>query len=169
MYMSTQNRCSPATFLIETESRNTQANSKQNIGVMASDGPSSPFPFLAPWPFRPPAIETPPRPVPAGPPISWPKNALCSWLPPLTLPLHCVSILQPATLSQVVASKSETISVSIRLNRFTLAESRKSDLWTCMCVFTLSSAFAFLIEMNISCKSLFAIWSLSPQRFHYFF
>jgi len=27
--------------------------------------PLTPFPFLAPWPSRPPAIETPPRPVPA--------------------------------------------------------------------------------------------------------
>ena len=40
----------------------------------------------------------------------------------------------------------------------------------CVCVFTFSSsAFAFLIEMNFSFKSLFAIWSLSPQRFHYYF
>ena len=39
-----------------------------------------------------------------------------------------------------------------------------------MCAFTLpSSAFAFLIEMVFSFKSLFAIWSLSPQRFHYYF
>ena len=29
--------------------------------------------------------------------------------------------------------------------------------------------FTFLIEMNFSLKSLFAIWSLSPQRFHYYF
>jgi len=32
-----------------------------------------------------------------------------------------------------------------------------------------SSAFTFLIEINFSFKSLFAIWSLSPQRFHYYF
>jgi len=38
MYMSTQNGCSLVTFLIETESRNTQANSQQNMAVMASDG-----------------------------------------------------------------------------------------------------------------------------------
>ena len=62
-----------------------------------------------------------------------------------------------------------TISAPICLNRFTFAESRKFDLWTCVCVFTFSSsAFAFLIEMNFSFKSLFAIWSLSPQRFHYY-
>ena len=40
-----------------------------------------------------------------------------------------------------------------------------------MCVFTFSSsAFAFLIEMNFSFKSLCVIWSSSPQRsFHYYF
>jgi len=39
-----------------------------------------------------------------------------------------------------------------------------------VCVFTFSfSVFAFLIEMDFSSKSLFAIWSLSLQRFHYFF
>ena len=32
--------------------------------------PLTPFPFLAPWSSCPPAIETPPRPVPAGPLIS---------------------------------------------------------------------------------------------------
>ena len=44
--------------------------------------PLTPFPFLAPWPSRSPAIETPSRPVPAGPLISWPKNASCSRTPP---------------------------------------------------------------------------------------
>jgi len=40
MYMSTQNGCSPATFLIETESHNTYANFEQNMAEMASNGPS---------------------------------------------------------------------------------------------------------------------------------
>jgi len=40
--MSTQNGCLPATFLIETESR----NSKQNMAVMASDSPSPHSPSL---------------------------------------------------------------------------------------------------------------------------
>jgi len=44
--MSTQNGCSPATFLIETESRNTWANSEQIMVVMASDGPSPHSPSL---------------------------------------------------------------------------------------------------------------------------
>ena len=88
----------------------------------------------------------------------------------LTLPLHCASILQPATPPQIVTFESWTISALICLNRFAFAESQKPDLWTCVCVFTFSSsAFAFLIGMNFSFKSLFAICSLSPQRFHYSF
>jgi len=42
----------------------------------------TPFPFLALWPSRPPAIETPPRSVSAGPLISLPRNASCSRIPP---------------------------------------------------------------------------------------
>ena len=39
-----------------------------------------------------------------------------------------------------------------------------------MCVLTFfSSSFVFLIEMIFSFKSLFAIWLLSPQRFHSYF
>jgi len=57
MYMSTENRCSPANFLIETESRNTSANSEQTMMVMASDGPLPHSPSLrlglpAPQPSR---------------------------------------------------------------------------------------------------------------------
>jgi len=73
MYMSTQNGFALATFLIETESRNTYANLKQNMAVMASDGPSPHSPFLAPWPSRPLAIETPPRPV-LGPSFHDPRT-----------------------------------------------------------------------------------------------
>ena len=39
----------------------------------------------------------------------------------------------------------------------------------CVCLAFSSSVFIFLIEMNFSFKSLFAIWSSSPQRFHYYF
>jgi len=46
----------------------------------------------------------------------------------LTPSLHCASILQPTTPPQVVAFESETISAPICLNRFTFAESQKSDL-----------------------------------------
>jgi len=57
MYMSTQNGCSPATFLIETGSRHTSGNSEQNMVVMASDDPSIHSPSLrlglpAPRPSR---------------------------------------------------------------------------------------------------------------------
>jgi len=41
-----------------------------------------PLPCASPWPSRPPAIETPPRPVPAGPLISWPNHASWSRIPP---------------------------------------------------------------------------------------
>ena len=41
MYISTQNGCSLATFLIETESQITWANSKHDMAVMASDYPST--------------------------------------------------------------------------------------------------------------------------------
>jgi len=53
-----------------------------NHGFDGKRWPLTPFPFLAPWPSRPPAIETPPHPVSAGPLISWPKNASCSQIPP---------------------------------------------------------------------------------------
>jgi len=39
----------------------------------------------------------------------------------------------------------------------------------CVCFTFSSSTFAFLIEMNFSFKSLFAILLLSPQRFYYYF
>jgi len=48
--------------------------------------------------------------------------------PALTPPLHCASILQPAAPPQVVGFKSWTISAPVCLNRFTFAESQKSDL-----------------------------------------
>jgi len=47
-----------------------------------------------------------------------------------------------------------------------------TETWSlnlCVCFTFSSSAFAFLLEMNFSFKSLFAIWSLSPQRFPYYF
>jgi len=111
------------------------------------------------------------NPAPSKPRLSPAATMSDDMLSALTPPLHCASILQLATPPQVVAFESLTISAPICLNCFTFAESRKSDLWTCVCVFTFaSSAFLFfLIKMNFSFKSLFAIWSLSPQRFHYYF
>jgi len=81
-----------------------------------------------------------------------------------------LSILQPATPPPVVAFESWTISAPVCLNRFTFAGSWKPDLFICVCVFIFPfSAFAFLIGLKFSFKSLFAIWSLSTQRFHYYF
>jgi len=156
--------------------------------------PLTPSPFPAPWPCCRPAVETPQRPVHAGPLISWPKNATCSRIPsrasraslPLqwsddmlsthTPPLHCAPGLQSATLSHVFTFDSWTISAPICFNcmpswfHFTFAESQKPDIWTYVCVFTSSSsAFVFLIKMDYSLESLFAIWSSSPQRFHCYF
>jgi len=148
--------------------------------------PFTPFPFLAPWHSRPPAIKMPPRPVPAGPLISWPKNASCSRIPPqaccaslplqlwatarcrlsprpCTAPLSCS--LQPLlTLSLLSLRPSLLQSVSI----VSLLLNQGNSIFEPVCVFS-SSAFAFLIEINFSFKSLFAIWSLSPQWFHYHF
>ena len=46
------------------------ANSKKQHGGDGKRWPLTPFPFFVPWPYRPPAIETPTRPVPAVPLIS---------------------------------------------------------------------------------------------------
>ena len=59
------------------------------------------------------------------------------WVLTISAPIglnRCASILQPAAPPQVVAFESKIISAPICLNRFTLAESWKSDLWTCVCV-----------------------------------
>jgi len=90
----------------------------------------------------------------------------------LTPPLLCASILQPATPPPVVAFESWTISTPICLNQVTLDESRKPDFWTCVRVVTFkfaSIAFAFLINMNLSFKSLVVLTTaipllLSPQH-----
>jgi len=50
---------------------------EKKMAVMTSNDPS-PFPFPTLWCYRPSAIETPPRLVPTGPFISWPKNPSCS-------------------------------------------------------------------------------------------
>jgi len=122
MYMSTQIRCSPATFLIETESRNTQANLEQNMAVMASDCPiplpcASAFPAhshrdaITPSPCWAPHFMTQERimfsnPTPSKPRLS-PAATMSDDTPSaLTPPLHCASILQPATPPQVVAFES---------------------------------------------------------------
>ena len=79
--MSSQNGYSLAAFLIETESRNTQEHSKKKLGGDGKQWPLTPFLFPAPWPDHRPAIETPPRPDPAGPSFH-DSNASCSQIPP---------------------------------------------------------------------------------------
>jgi len=91
------------------------------------------------------------NPTPTKPRLSSAATMSNDMLSAFTPPLHCTSILQPATPCQVVAFESWTISAPVCLNRFTFAESQKSDLYTCVCVFTFSSsAFAFLIRMHLS-------------------
>ena len=46
-----------------------------------------------------------------------------------------------------------------------------TEIWSlnlCVCFTFSSSVFTFLIEVNFSFKFLFAIWSLSPQRFNFY-
>jgi len=68
------------------------------------------------------------NPTPSKPRLSPAAMMSDDTLSALTPPLHCASILQPATPLQVVAFESWTISALICLNRFTFAKSRKPDL-----------------------------------------
>jgi len=145
----------------------------------------NPSPFLAPWPSHPPAIETPPRPVLAGPLISWPRNASCSWIPPrascASLPprwwatTRCRLSLCPCTspLSCSLQPLLKLLLLSLRpsllpiyLTRFTFAASRKSDFWTCVCVFTfISSAFASVrneLQLQVPVCNLVVITTAIP-------
>jgi len=116
-----------ATFFIETESQNTSANSKQNMAVMASDG-SSPHPpssaklrlglpdpshrdATTPSPCWAPDFMTQERimfsnPTPSKPRLSPAATISDDTLSALTPPVHCASIVQPATPPQVVAFES---------------------------------------------------------------
>ena len=120
-------------FLIETESRNTQANSEQNMAEMAIDGPSphSPsepcalaFPLpshrdaTTPSPCWAPHFMTREHIIFLNPTPSklrlFPAATMSDDTPSaLTLPLHCASILQPAPPPQVVAFESKTISARL--------------------------------------------------------
>jgi len=67
------------------------------------------------------------NPTPSEPRLS-PVSTMSDATPSaLTPSLHCASILQPAAPPQVVAFESKTISAPIYLNRFTFAESWKSE------------------------------------------
>ena len=175
--------CLPATFLIETESRNAWANSKQNMAAMASDSPSPHSPPLhlglpAPQPSKRyhaqsllgpsfhdlrthHVLESQPE---QATPLSRRDNERRYAIGAhLARALHCASILHPTTPLQVVVLESKTISDPICFNCFTFAASRNPNLWICVFINTFSfCAFAFLIELDFSCKFLFAICSLSP-------
>ena len=126
----------------------------------------------------------PPRLVPAGPLISWPKNASCSRIPPrascaslppqrwvttrcrfslcpCTAPLSCS--LQPLLKLSLLSLRPSLLQfvsiVSLLLNHGNL-------IFESVCVFLFCLWFS---GVNFSFKSLFAIWSLSPQQFRYYF
>jgi len=61
------------------------------------------------------------NPTPSEPRLSPTAMMNNDMLSALTPPLHCASILQPATPPQVGAFESWTISAAVCLNRFTFA------------------------------------------------
>ena len=67
------------------------------------------------------------NPAPSEPRLSPAATMSDDMLSAFTPPLHCASILQPATPPQVIAFESWTISALICLNRFTFAETRKPN------------------------------------------
>ena len=68
--MSTQKLVTERMFANNLPHRDKKLKYISRFGGDGKRWPLTPFPFLAPWPSRPPVIETPPRPVPAGPLIS---------------------------------------------------------------------------------------------------
>jgi len=89
------------------------------------------------------------NPTPSEPRLSPAATMSDDMLSALTPPLHCASILQPATPPQVVALESWTISIPICLNRFTLAESRKPDLCVCVYLFLFCLCFSDRNELQL--------------------
>jgi len=149
--MSTQNGCSRATCLIETESRNALANSEQNMVVMASDGPSPHSPSLrlglpAPQPSRRHHAQSL-----LGPSFHDPRtHHVLESHPEQAAPLsrcdderwHAIGSHLVLSLHLHLAACSPSSSCGFwvldhlcsNLSRFTFAKSQKSDLWTCVCV-----------------------------------
>ena len=150
--------------------------------------PLTPFPFLAPWPSRPPAIEMPPRPVPAGPLISWSNNASCSRfssrasrasLPSRRWAMTCNRL----SLHPCPAPLSCSLQPLLKLSRWSLGPSLLqfvsivsillnfgNPTFEPVCVFYLFPfCLCLLQEMNFSFKTMFALWSIPSQWFHYYF
>jgi len=148
-------------------------------------GPPTPFPFLTPWPSRPPAIKTPPRPVPAGPLISWPKNASCSRIPPRASrtslpPRRWVMTRHRLSLRPCTAPPSWSLQSLLKLSLLSLGPSllkfvsivspllnHRNPIFEPVCVFLPFPLLPLPFWQKRTFKSLFAIWSSSPQRFHY--
>ena len=122
--MSTQNGCSLATFLIETQSRNKQILNKIWRRWQAMASPPIPFPCALAFP--PPSHRDATMPSPCWAPhfLTQERTVMFSNPTPsksrlspaatmsdatpssLTPPLHCVSVLQPTTPPRVVAFES---------------------------------------------------------------
>jgi len=148
-----------------------EAEIQQNWTKHCGDGkqwPLTPLTFLAPWPSRPRAIDTPPRPVPAGPLISWPINATCSRIPlrasraslppqrwattrcrllfrPCTAPLSCS--LQPLLKLSLLSLRPSLLQF---ISNMSLLLNHRNMILEPVCVFLpfLSSSYAFLIELT---------------------
>jgi len=177
MYIGTQNGCSLATFLIETESRNTKANSKKNMAVMASDVPSPYFPSLhlglpatqssrchhAQSLLGPSFNASCPRILPQAsraslPPRRWATTCCRLSLRPCTAPLSC-SLRPLLKLSSLSLGPSVCSNLSQSFHSCWITETQSLNLRVWLYLFFSSSAFAFLIEMIFSFESLFTIWS----------
>jgi len=150
--MNTQNGCSLATFLIEKESPNTYAISKQNWRWWQAMVPQ-PVPLPCALTFPSPSHRDATTPSPCWAPhfmtqerimflnptpskLRLSPTAMMSddTLSALTLPLHFASILQPAAPPQVVAFESQTISASNLSHSFHLCcitEIRSLNLCVC--------------------------------------
>jgi len=181
MHISTQNGCSLATFLIEAESRNIWANSKKQHGGDAF--PSLRLGLTDPRLSRRHHAQSLLRPSfhdTRTPHVleSHPKQAA-----PLSRHYderrHAIGSHSALALRLYLAACNPSLScrfwvldhlcsnLSQLFHLCWITEIRSLNLSVCF-IFS-SSAFAFLLEMNFSFKSLFAIWPLSPQRFHYYF
>ena len=184
MYMSTQNGYSPGTFLIETESRNTWANSEKNMVVMTSDGPSPHSPSLClglpgPQPSRRQHAQSLLGPSFHDPGTHHVLESHPEQVAPLSrrdderyhaivthLRLH-LATCNPSSSCRFWVLDHLCSNLSHSFHLCWITEIRSLNLYVCF-IFS-SSVFTFMIEMKFSFQSLFAICSLLPQRFHYYF
>jgi len=119
------------------------------MAVMASDGPSPHAPSLRL------GLPTPSKPR-LSPAVTMSDDTLSA----LTPPLHCLSCSLQSLLKLSLLSLRPSLLQFVSIVSFLINHGNPICEPVCL------PAFAFLIEMNFSLKSLFAIWSLSPQPFH---